>query len=448
MTLARDLARLVARTAVQDIPPVAIERAQMVLASTMASAAVGAEIESARIITSLAQEAGGTPEASVWFHSGPRLPVASAARANAVMSDAAASDDSDLRNIAHIGTIVTAVSLAAAERTGASYQDLLSAMVLGFEVAGRIGERITPGFSDRGFHGCVITIFGGAAAAGRLLGLTESQLAQAIAIAATSIGGLYAAANTSVAREYHAGQSALLSVNAALAAGHGFEVDEAILETGRGFFETFGGTDLDRLTTGLGSEWDIVTDMAIKLAPGAHPYHASAEAAIHAANEAGCGPDEIQGITVAARQLGRSLVYHPTDLVGMAHSLPYFVAAGVVDRDFSWVHASPEKIADPAIGRLQDRISMDPLAEHHTRVARWCGGMVSITTATGKTFTCTVEAPRGSGPRGIEWADVDAKFRALAPARLSRERIERCLDLVHNSGRVGMVPELIKQLTE
>src|SRR5229473_3059432 len=98
-------------------------------------------------------------------------PVADAARVNAVMSDAAASDDSDLRSIAHIGTIVSTSSIAMAERTGASGRDVLAAMVLGYEIAGRIDEALTPGRGERGFHGSISTIFGGAVAAGTLLDL-------------------------------------------------------------------------------------------------------------------------------------------------------------------------------------------------------------------------------------------------------------------------------------
>src|SRR2546428_191471 len=103
MTVARELAQFVAGTSFRDLPVLAIERAQMLIASTIASAAAGSDISSANILRSLARERGGTPEASIWFDSGPKLPVADVARANATMSDAAASDDSDLRNIAHTG---------------------------------------------------------------------------------------------------------------------------------------------------------------------------------------------------------------------------------------------------------------------------------------------------------------------------------------------------------
>src|SRR5689334_8467656 len=137
MTIARELAEFLTGTSVTDLPQHAFEHAAMLIASTIASAAMGSSLESAPIIRSLGRERGGTPEASLWFDSGPKLPVSEAAQVNAVMSDAAASDDSDLRNIVHAGTTLTATALAMAERTGAGGQDVLVAIVLGYEAAGR-----------------------------------------------------------------------------------------------------------------------------------------------------------------------------------------------------------------------------------------------------------------------------------------------------------------------
>ncbi len=247
----------------------------MVIASTIASAAMGVDIVSSRIIRELSKEHGGAEQATLWFDGGHRLPIADAARVNAVMSDAAASDDSDLRSIAHIGTIVSTSSIAMAEQTAADGRDVLAAMVYGYEIAGRIDEALTPGRSERGFHGSIATIFGGAVAAGTLLKLTRGQMTQAIALAATSIGGLMVAANTSVAREYHAGLSAMLGIHAALAAHKGLMAEENVLEMPRGFFSAYGGDHLEDVTKDLGQAWDITTDMAIKLVPGGHPHHAA-----------------------------------------------------------------------------------------------------------------------------------------------------------------------------
>ncbi len=120
MTVARTLATFLTQVSYADLPPQTVEHAAMLIASTVASAACGTGIVSASIIRDLARERGGTPHASIWFDSGPKLPVADAAQVNAVMSDAAASDDSDLRNIVHAGTPLVAASFAIAERTGAS----------------------------------------------------------------------------------------------------------------------------------------------------------------------------------------------------------------------------------------------------------------------------------------------------------------------------------------
>jgi len=448
MTVAAELADYLTSTHFDDLPPLAVERAQMIIASTLASAAAGSEISSTNMIRDLEKERGGAPEASIWFDAGPKLPIADVARVNAVMSDSAASDDSDLRNIAHIGTIVTATSLAMAERTGASGRDVLAAMVLGYEIAGRIGEAATPGYGERGFHGCVVTIFGGTVATGTLLHLSRPQMAQAIAIAATSIGGLGMAANTSLAREYHAGLSAMLGVNAAMAAQKGYIAEESVLEGSHGYFETFGGHEVESVTRDLGKTWDITTHMGIKLVPGAHSYHAAAEAATSAAITGVVDPDAVEAITVSGPQFSalRGPV-HPDDLIGAAHSLPHFLASAVADRDFSWVHAGSEKLSDPRIARLREKVRVDGPYEGNLKgVESRYGATVTIKTRDGASFSSTVGAPRGSGARGIEWADVDAKFRTLTAATLPLQRIDGCLNVIHRLDRLTAISELAAML--
>ena len=412
----------------------------MLIASTIASAAYGVGLESARIIRILARDRGGRPDASLWFD-GHKLPPADAAQANAVASDAAASDDSDLRNIVHAGTPLTATSLAIAEHNGAGGEAVLTAMVLGYEAAGRISEAITPGFRNRGFHGCHGAIFAAAVAAGSLLRLDAEQLTHAIALSATSIGGLATAADTSVAREYHAGLATMLGINAALAAQRGYRAEERILETPKGFFEVFGGVDGAAAgvvaTKDLGESWDIMTDMAVKLVPGGHPHHAIAEAAANAARDGKIAQEEVASITISLScmtTLPNPL--HPADLIDMAHSPAYFAAAGAADHNFSWVHASAAKIADPVIHRLIDLVRVgDPPAEDTARYRQ--GAAVTIRTHDGRFSTSTVYVPKGAAALGIAWSDVDAKYRSLVPASgLPAQAIEASLALIHDFRRV------------
>ena len=446
--LALALARKLNRIAFADLPPQAIEHAKMILASTLASAASGFHIGSASIIRDLAKEQGGRAEAMLWFE-GTKLPVAPAARVNAMSSDAAASDDSDLRNIAHTGTCLTAVGLALAERMGSNGADLLTAIVAGYEAAGRIGGALSQ--RRNGFHASVIVAFGGVVAAAKLLKLTDEQMAHAISLTATTMGGLTIGTN-SWAREYHAGNAALCAVNAAQAAGRGYTVKADMREARGGFFEVFGGdkTNMMSLTRETGEGWDIVKYLAIKLVPGAHALQATAEAAVNAARQANVPPEEIAKILVSGPgsrdQTVSGTARPPKDMIEAIHSAAYFVASAVADKDFSWVHASDEKIHRPVIARLITLVQTDPEPPPVHYNWSW-GGTITIVTKSGSRFTNTVDAPRGSGPRGIEWSDVDAKYRALFPnSGLPAARIEEILKQIHEFHQLKQVANFSRLL--
>jgi len=456
MTVARELAAFLTKTKIADLPGQALENAAMMIASTLSSAAFGTRIASAQIIQAMARERGGRTDAAVWFEAGEKLPVASAIQVNAVLSDAAASDDSDLRNIVHAGTPLTAAALAFAEREGANGDAALTAIVLGYEAAGRIAEAMTPGFKDRGFHGCLGATFGSAVASARMLDLDAEQMAQTIALTAVSIGGLATAADTSFSREYHAGLAAAHGANAALAARRGFVGEARVLEAPRGFFEAFGGVDGAAAgaatTRGLGESWDIMTDMAIKLVPGGHPYHAIAEAASNATREAGITADQIESITIHRPGMTRLTgPVHPANLIDMAHSPAYFAAAGAADRGFSWIHAGPAKIADPIIHTLIDkvRVGAEPI-ENQSRYRQ--GATVVIHTLDGRTFSNTVFEPGGSAALGLSWIDIDLKYRTLMPASgLPEREIESSLTLLHdfrNLSDVSRLTNLLRVVTD
>ena len=233
---------------------------------------------------------GGSARASIWFdRPAPSCRWSYAAQVNAVMSDAAASDDSDLRTIVHCGTPLVATALAAAEHHGGSGEEVLAAIVVGYEAAGRIIDAM-PGFRERGFHGSHAAIFSATVAAARLLHLDAEQTTHAIALTATSTerpreGGRYQR-RARVPRRDGDDEPASRRCGRRSAATR---AEERILEMKLGFFEALGGVDgteaAARATRDLGASWDIVTDMAVKLVPGGHPYHALAEAAANAARE-------------------------------------------------------------------------------------------------------------------------------------------------------------------
>ena len=408
--LALRLARVFRAPAFSDLPPDAVKHAKMILASTLASAALGTKIESARIIRELALAQGGAPQCQVWFDAA-RLPLAQAVRVNAMLSDAAASDDSDLRNVAHTGTQISAIGLAVGELKNSSPEDLLTAMAVGYEAAGRFGDIVRGG--RPGLHASLIVAFGGTVTAARLLGLTIEQTAHALCLTASSMGGILIGTD-SWDREYMAGNAAETAVQTALAAQRGFTVNRDLLEAKGGFLDTFGNNkvDLDAIARPITAPWDIERYLAIKLVPGAHALHSSLEAAIEASKRAS---DVVRIIHSGPPKT--SITYEPRvpmDMVEAIHSLPFYLATGVADRAFDWSHITLEKIRRPEIARLIALVEYEPVDRHYDW--NW-GGTVTLVTKSGARHTHTVDAPKGSGPRGIEWADVDAKCRALMGKR-------------------------------
>jgi 2-methylcitrate dehydratase PrpD len=137
---------------------------------------------------------------------------------------------------------------------------------------------------------------------------------------------------------------------------------------------------------------------------------------------------------------------HPADLIDMAHSPAYFLAAGVADRNFTWAHAGPEKIADPRIHRLIDKVRVGaPPTENKARYRQ--GATVTIRTTDGREVTSTVYVPKGAGILGIDWADIDAKYRTLVPlSGLPARQIEASLAVIHRFRNLSDVSELTRLL--
>ena len=320
-------------------------------------------------------------------------------------------------------------------------------MVCGYEAAGRISGPVSPQFRDRGHHGSAMAIFAAAVCAGKLLKLDAAQLTQTIALAATPASGIVKAADTSVAREYHAGLVTRTGIDAALAAQKGFIAEETVLEGPTGFLKVYGGLHIAELGTPSGEDWDILTDMAVKLVPGGHPYHAFGEAAAKAAREGDIRVDQVEGIVVSRPGLTRlGGPQHPQNLIDMAHSPHYFTAAGVADKHFGWVHCTPEKIADLVIHRLIDKITVGPPTTENA--GRYCqGATVTIHTTDGRSFASAVFLPHGSAALGIDWADIEAKYRTLMPnSGLSGERIEQSFAVIRDFKNARGTGELIAQI--
>src|SRR5690606_18121684 len=141
--------------------------------------------ETAEIALAALAELATAPQAPVAGRS-ERGAMAAAELVNSITSHTFDFDDTHLKTIIHPAGPVASAALALAEHTGASGRSVVDALVLGIDVACRIGNTIYPDHYDRGWHitGTTGTL-GAAAACARILGLDARQTQMALGIAAS-----------------------------------------------------------------------------------------------------------------------------------------------------------------------------------------------------------------------------------------------------------------------
>ena len=166
---------------------------------------------------------------------GERVDMAGAALLNGISSHTFDFDDTHLKTIIHPAGPVASAALALAEHLGASGRALIDALVLGIDVACRMGNVMYPEHYDRGWHITGSTgMLGAAAACARLLGLDEDRTSMALGIASSQPVGLREQFGT-MTKPFHPGGAARAGLLSALLAKHGFTASRRALEAPRGF---------------------------------------------------------------------------------------------------------------------------------------------------------------------------------------------------------------------
>ena len=242
MSLSRKFAAFVARLSYEDLPPEVADRAKGVTLQALCSALVAHDVPASKqaLALMLEEEAGGGGVATV-LGNGVRLTKGGAAFVNAEMIFAGGKWDT-FRMLTHPGIAILPAALVAAEVTGATGREFLTAVAAAYEVMERMAAEFIPTVMSRGFHaGPVFSIFGAAVAAAKIQGLDENQLngaiAQCVNLAAGNLEGARSGGRS--LREGGAVRNALLAV---AIARHGTPGGETVLEGEAGFYHATRGT--------------------------------------------------------------------------------------------------------------------------------------------------------------------------------------------------------------
>jgi 2-methylcitrate dehydratase PrpD len=383
----------------------------------------------------------GPPQATLLGRS-ERLDCLHAALLNGMASHTFDFDDTHLKTIIHPSGPVAAALLALAEYLPVSGGAWIHAFALGVEVECRVGSAVYPSHYDVGWH---ITgtagVFGAAAAAGRLLGLSEAQLVWALGIAATQASGLREMFG-SMCKPLHPGLAARNGMVAALLARENFTSTTQGIEGRRGFANVLATErDYARITGGLGETWELAANSYKPFACGI-VVHPVIDACLQLRSEQRLDADRIEAIELTVHPLVLELTGKKTPRVGLEGKFSVFhsAAVAIIDGAAGEAQYSDARVADPRVVALRARVVavVDPaLAED----AAW----VRISLKDGRMLERFVAHALGSLARPMSDRDLEDKFRALCAPILAAEAIERLLSAcwqLEQSPDAGALPRL------
>jgi len=430
-------------------PPAARSAAARAFLDTIGVTLAGArEPAAAAVQRTIADDGGGRCRVL-----GTALTAAegNAALANGTAAHAHDFDDMCFVSLAHPSAPLVAAALAAGEITGSSGSALLDAYIVGFEIEGRLGRAMNPRHYQRGWH-CTSTIgtIGAAAAACRLRGLDPLQTAHALAIAASEASGLKENFGTMV-KPLHAGLAARNGVLAAGLAQAGLTASASAIDGPQGFLAAFDSAapSLHEAVADLGARWEILdTGITVKLYPSCAATHPSLDAILDLRREHRFAAEDVAAVSIGVDPITPTVLLYdaPANALEAKFSMPFCVAAAILDGVVGVETFDDRRVADPALAAVRSRVTMavdptlDPAAPPLTQAR------VTVQLHGGRALTASADGARGYHDRPATDEQLADKFVACAARALPEARVAAALAALRTIERLGNTRDLTAML--
>jgi 2-methylcitrate dehydratase PrpD len=355
-----------------------------------------------------------------------RFDVMNAAFINGVSSHIFDYDDTHLKTIIHPAGPVVSTILGLAEYRPVDGRAFLNALVLGVETECRIGNAVYPDHYDRGWH---ITgtagVFGAAASAGKLLGLSEQQMIWAIGLAASQPVGLRESFG-SMNKSFNPGRAASNGLFAAFLASKNFTSSDQMIEAQRGWANTISTKqDYKEITEGLGERYEALLNTYKPFACGI-VMHPAIDAAIQLRNQYQIKPDQIDTINLRVNPLVLELTGKKTPTTGLEgkFSIYHAVAVAIVEGAAGEKQFSDRAVQDSTMVALRTRVV--PIVDSTVKPEQV---EMKMTLKDGRQLEKTIQHAIGSLEAPMTDHDLESKFTDLADGILKPEEIRKLIGL-------------------
>ena len=441
------LARFVAETRLEDLPESTVAAARDVVLDTIGAILGGSRLPENGSLARLAQAMSGAGHATIFGHRVGRVQPVFAALVNATAGVALELDEGSRLGGGHPSIHVTPGAIAVAEEVGATGKAALEAVIVGYEVTSRIGTGVQarPEVHSHGTWGTI----GAAAATAKLLGYDAAATRQAMNLAMSM-----SPANTwtpclegATIRNLYPGRSEFQGIMAAYLGQCGFT---AINDGPADLYSSVlgEGFDPEAVVAGWGENGPAGP---LRIEQNYTKYHACClynhpvlDAALALQQREGFPADAVKRIDVTAPPIVQIMANpEPANMLSAKFSIPYALAAALVGGETGAPAFYDERVGDPAVRSLAERIEISPDPDMNMRRYDYPAARVAITLDDGRRLEGSAAAHYGDSHNPRPREDLLDKFRALAGESLGDEVTEQ---VISTSGRLDSL-DSVRELT-
>lgn len=440
MTTTNQYAAYCAELTFDDLPEAVVERAKHLLLDTIGVSVGSARVDSTEAFFEGTRSRNRDTDGATVFATGEEMGPEYAALVNGALAHSLDYDDTHRAASLHPGAPVIPAAVAVGEEVNASGQELLTAVVAGYELTCRLGMAVNPeSHYNRGFHmTATCGLFGATAAAGILYGFSETEFRSAFGInGSQAAGSLQFLENGGWNKRAHPG---FVGNNALLATAYAqqeFRAAAEPIEGVRGFLQGYSDNPVpEKATAGLGADHELL-NVGIKPYPCCRYMHAPLDAFFELIETETIHHKDIESVTINIAESGIDLIGNPTNtypqsFVDCQFSMPFGAALALVYRDDSietFFDAINGGVSDEA-KRIIDRTTVrgaDWIEDAYPE--KWPAEVIVETAS--ETYSARVEYARGEPEKPLSWSELVEKYEELtepvlgaAAASETREVIE------------------------
>jgi 2-methylcitrate dehydratase PrpD len=441
-----ELARFVAETQLEDIPEPVRRHARLVLLDTLGVILAGGgrpEIAALRERLAPTAGSGATVYAAGWPAHDPRT----AALLNGIAGRSIELCEG-LRLVSGQAAMqVLPAVLAVGEQARASGREMLAALILGYDIVGRLSSGFTP--RPLAHQNGQVSLLAAAAAGARLRGLDAAGVGRAMRIATTllltpSYTNAVAGATALNVAGGMSGYAGALAPELALA---GFTAQDDAIEEALGQL-VGAGFAAEHVLDELGTTWHIARNY-FRLYACCNPIHPALDCLAAALAELQPRPEQVAAIEVATYRFAAVMRNpDPPNYFASKYSLPHAAAAMVVRGGAGFAELDDSALSDPVIAALRHRVRVSEDPAMSALAPRLRPARVSVRLTDGRQASHETQSHRGDFSQPFAEAELRSKFHELAATVLTAQgvaTVEAAVERCEDWPSVGELPALLRR---